>query len=302
MTITIEEFMKRLGEISEYEGISYGRAHHVYNAEEEHANAILQYKGYLALSDAFKCFFLETVELINTESRQHVTQELSEHYAMFVPRLSQSFISICGAERTATRGYPYQGYTLLRNIFDNVILTSGALQEITDFYSIEGIIVSEEYNPDKSRRLRKKTEFAVRKILTGEDSGLSNKTIGEIEEWDKMFDYETHGARLSATHATDWMKGIGELHILPKFDETSFALFMNRFCEVAWMIHRLIPLMQIPDVPLSEKWREKWQILDESFEQTVLSLTEQLEKAIGAAIVELVQNKFPFSGKTVFPL
>jgi len=79
-------------------------------------------------------------------------------------------------------------------------------------------------------------------------------------------------------------------------------MFMNRFCEVGWMLHRIVPMLQPPDAALSAAWVDKWQILDESFEQAVHSLTEQCGKAIGAAIVELVKSKFPFAGKSVFPL
>lgn len=82
----------------------------------------------------------------------------------------------------------------------------------------------------------------------------------------------------------------------------AFAMFMNRFCEVSWMAHRLIPLVQPPDIPLPDAWKEKWRLIDESFEQSVDSLTKQLGKDIGAAIVELVKAKFPFHSQSAFPL
>ncbi len=302
MPVTIEQFMKRLETISENKGIAFERAHLLFDAEEAHASAVLQYKGYLALSDAFKCFFLETVELLNTESRPRVKKPLSEYYALLVPRISSSFLSLCGAERAAVKGYPYLGYTSLRNIFDNLVLTSAALQKVTDFYSIEGVAPGKQFDPTESKKLRKATEHSVRRQITGDQSGLASSTVAELAQWDAMFDYETHGARLSATHAMDWMKGQGDLTVVPKFSEKAFALFMNRFCEVGWILHRLIPTLQPPDAPLSDAWREKWQILDDSFAQTVHSLTKQLGKAIGAAIVELVNTKFPFNDRSVFPL
>lgn len=302
MPVSVEEFMQRLEAISEHNGTAYGRAHLVFEAEDEHANAILQYQGYLALSDAFKCFFLETVELINTECRPKIKHQLSEHYASFVPRVSQSFRAICGSERLATRGYPYQAYTLLRNIFDNVILTSAALQKFTDFYSIEGVSPNQDFDPIQAKKLRKYTEFTVRKLMTGDQSGLTKATITELDQWDALFDLETHGARLSATQAMRWMKGQDALPVLPRFEETAFAMFMNRYTEVSWMLHRLVPLLQPPDAPLSYTWVEKWLILDDSFEQTVHSLTTQLGKSIGGAIVELVKTKFPFSAESRFSL
>lgn len=294
--------MNRLEAISKHNGIPFARTHLLFEAEDVHGTEILQYKGYLALSDALKCFFSETVELSNIECRPKIKGTVSEFYAVFLPRLAHCFLSLCGAERIAIKGYPFQGYTLLRNIFDNLILTSAAVQKFTDFYSVEGIVSGKPINSDEVKRLRKSTEYAVRKRMTGSQSGLSPATLAELARWDALFDWETHGGRLSAGRALEWMKGKGPLPVLPKFEEMPFGMFMNRFSEVGWMFHRLIPLSQISDVPLSEEWREKWQILDESFEQTVQSLTVQGGKAIGAAIVELVKVKFPFNSKSTFPL
>lgn len=302
MAMNPEDFVKRLDAISEHDGVPYGRAHLLFDEEEKHGEAILQYKGYLALSDAFKCFFLETVELINIECRPKIKTPLSEFYALFVPRLSHSFQSLCGAERVAIRGYPYHGYTLLRNVFDNLVLTSAALQKYAGFYSIEGVEPGKSVDPDAVRKLRKSTEFAVRRRMTGDQSGLSLDTIAELGKWDALFDYETHGARLSLTQAMEWIRKIAPLSVLPKFDESAFAMFMNRFCEVGWMTHRLVPAVQPPGVPLSDEWGGKWRVIDESFEISVEALTQQLGKRIGAAIVEFVKVKFPFNEHSAFPL
>jgi hypothetical protein len=98
------------------------------------------------------------------------------------------------------------------------------------------------------------------------------------------------------------MKGVEPLPVLPRFEAMQFAMFMNRYCEVGWMAHRLIPMLQPPGVLLPSAWRDKWQVIDESFELTVNSLTHQLGKKIGTAIVELVKAKFPFNEHSAFPL
>lgn len=302
MAIIPEDFVKRLDSISEQDGVPYGRAYLLFDEEEKHAQSVLEYKGYLALSDAFKCFFLETIELVNIELRPKMNAPLSEFYALLVPRLAHSFQSLCGAERVAIRGYPYHGYTLLRNVFDNLVLTSAALQKFADFYSIEGVQPGKPLDINAVRKLRKSTEFAVRRKMTGDQSGLSQQTLDELIKWDALFDYETHGARLSMTLAIGWMKRTAPLPVLPSFDESVFAMFMNRFCEVGWMAHRLIPVVQPSGVSLAEGWRHKWRVIDESFEQSVESLTRQLGKNIGAAIVEFVKTKFPFNEQSAFPL
>lgn len=296
------EFQRRLDAISEQDGVPYGRAHKLFDSEEKYGHAVAQYKGYLALSDAFKCFFLETVETLNTECFFKITTPLSEHYAIFLPRISHSFQSLCAAERVALRGYPLHAYTLLRNTFDNVVLTSAAVQNVTDFYSIEGVDRGKAPDLASITRNRRRAEREARAKMTGDQSGLSSSTIAELTKWDALFDFEVHGARLSLAGTQDWMKGKAPLPELPAFDEKQFAIFVNRYCEIGWMVHRLLPLGQPKQAPLPTAWQEKWKILDDSFEIMVFSLTEQFGKQIGAAIVELVKAKFPFNEKTLFTL
>jgi len=302
MDMKPEDFAKRLNDISDYDGIPYGRVHLLIEEEEKHAQATSQYKGYLALSNSFKCFVLETIELLNTECFTKIITPMSEPYAVFIPRFSHSFLSLCGSEKAAINGYPYQGYTQLRNVFDNLVLVSAVLQKITDFYSIEGVEPGKPIDPSSMKKLRKATEYEVRKKMTGNKSGLSQQTIDELSKLDALFDYETHGARLSFTQAKNWMKGLASLPILPKFDQSAFAMFINRFCEVAWMIHRLLPNVQPYITPLHSGWQEKWRIIDDSFERTVGALSSEGGKKIGAAFVEFIKAKFPYNENSYFPL
>lgn len=68
------------------------------------------------------------------------------------------------------------------------------------------------------------------------------------------------------------------------------------------MVHRLMPAVQRPYAPLPATWGEKWRVIDDSFKAIVHSLTQQLGKKIGGAIVELVIAKFPFNERSSFPL
>ncbi len=132
MSKSVEDFQNELDAISSYNGVSYGRAHLLFDEEAKHCIEAAKFRGHMALSDAFKCFFLETVEKINTDIRPNIETPLSEFYPQFIPRLVQSFRMLCAFERVSTQGSPYHGYALLRNEFNGVILTSAALQSIID--------------------------------------------------------------------------------------------------------------------------------------------------------------------------
>ena len=65
--------------------------------------------------------------------------------------------------------------------------------------------------------------------MTGANSGFSANAIEELRNWDALFDHETHGARLSLAISMGRMKGEENLPVVPKFSETAFALFINRY-------------------------------------------------------------------------
>ncbi len=300
MNLTPVEFQKRLFAISSSNGRLFGRAFRLLNAEERFGRKCSQYKGYFALSDAFKCLYIETIEILNTECLPKSKSPLSEPYSLFVPSVVYNFKTLCGAERLALHGYPNHACTLLRNSFDNLVLISAAIQKITDFGSIEGVIAEKQLDISDAKKLRKKTEFTVRQKMTGIKSGLSQKTIEELAKLDYLFDYEVHGGGMSHVRDIGWLKGLEPLPIFPEFREQEFAMFMNRYCEVAWILHRLFPLMQCEEILFGEKWNMKWQTIDYSFRVMEEGLTSQAGKAIGIAYVEFVEAKFPFGTSSYF--
>jgi hypothetical protein len=300
-----KEFADRLKGLSIFEGRVFGRLRLIYEEEATYRERARNYKGYWALSDAFKCFFLETIELTNGQ-RSKVTEPLSAFYGLMVPRLVSAFRYTCGAEHLAEFGYPLEAFTIQRNIFDLLVLTSAALQKFTDFYKLDGL---DETAPSETRldfkkvvKLRRKTERAVISKMLGADSGLSQSAQDELAVLNRLFDNEVHGARLSFAGAAGFLKGQDGLSVVPSFVERNLAMYLNRAWELEWMLHRLLPLLQPVGIMLPDSWADKWRALDDSFRYSVNEMTAQLGKAIGAAFVEFVDTKFPFDASSPFPL
>lgn len=300
--MTGEEFQSRLDAAFIFEGAKYGRVPLIHGTQNAYGQEVLQFRGHFALSDAFKAVFLEAVELMNSYCRARVSVPLSEHYPQFLPRLANAFHTLCGAECAAIHGYPRPAFTTLRNVFDDVVLVSASLQKVTNFYKIEGIDPNRKFDPDTAKRARKEEEFRVRRLMTGSESGCSADVTSELTKLNELFDIEVHGGRLSLTDAMAFMKGTGPLHVLPKFAPQTFALFMNRFSEVGWAVHRLLPAIQPPEVPMPKEWADRWSLVDESFEIAVRSLSNELGMKVGDAYAEFINAKFPFNAGSVFPL
>jgi hypothetical protein len=53
------------------------------------------------------------------------------------------------------------------------------------------------------------------------------------------------------------------------FPNSRRASSIIRFCEVGWMVHRLIPLIQPPVIMFAPEWASDWRIIDDSFKITV---------------------------------
>jgi hypothetical protein len=298
-----EEFRAKLREISYYENKPWGRIEFLASAEQQfEADVEGSLGGFMDLSNASTCFFLETVERINKDCRPHVQSALSEFYPIFMSRLVQNFRSLCGAQKLALSGYPLHAFTILRNTFDDAILTSACLQGFSDFYSIEGIIQGIKIEMVEVKKLRKNTERDVLNKFIWSCIHLSELTKTELRALDQIFDFEVHGARLSFAGTKGWLLGKESLGVLPNFNQKEFSMYMNRACEIGWMIHRFIPLVQPPKIPLSNDWKNKWLLIDESYQKSVESLSIDLGKPIGNAIKELVTMKFPFSCDSEFPL
>ena len=158
---------------------------------------------------------------------------------------------VAGLERLkALHGYPLQGYAGLRNIFEqppnNIRSPTGHGRFLRDQRALSRASLS---TLRKVRKLRKKTERWISVSLWREQKAASPKPrltsyFGALGP--HVCSFETHGARLSFANAQDFLKGQGRRPLKPQFNERNFAIFMNRYCEIAWMTHRLIPLIQPP--------------------------------------------------------
>jgi hypothetical protein len=298
-----EELVKLLASISRGDAMEFERVRRLETHESKYIGDVRSLlRGHVALAAAANCFFLETMDLLNEARKAKPAAMHSINYSLFVARQVSAFQCLRASELTATSGYPFQAYTILRNTVDNAVLTTAVLQRRSTFAAIEGIVDKDLSDKQALLRRRKDTEFAIRKESIGSASGLSPSTIQWLGKWNAMFDYEVHGARLSMSQSLDWIRGEGSLLVSPVFNENSFSVFMNRHAEVAWMIHRMLPLLRTTHWKLSTLWAEKWRILDDAYRRTVEALTLELGKPIGMAVSEFIRAKFPFDENSFFAL
>lgn len=290
------EFVKRLASLKFESDLGM-----LERAEESFGASMAAYKGYEALAVAFTQFFLETVYLFNRDIVPVRTAPVSAQHGLFVEKLVRAFSTLRAVRIVAHSGYPLQGFTLLRNIYDDCVLAAAVMQGLTDFEQLHGVKPGEAPDPEQARRNRIAVERAVRAKMDGKESGLPAEVQRALRLVDDMYDSETHGGRVTTAYNMDWLRG-SPLPVVPRFREDVASLFMNRWLETAWLTHRLVPFIQLPGAALSDDWAEKWRVIDDSFNQVVISLSRDLKKPYFKAVCDFVAAKFPFTAAARLPM
>lgn len=303
--IDLAVFESDLTAIANENGVFHGRMVDYWQSESEHvANTRENNSGALLLVRTHENFFLESIDKLNV-CRDNFTEKRSLPFYKrnFLPHLVSVFQQACAAELLATHGYPLPAYSMLRNIYDQLVLVSAAMQGFTNFYKIEGVIKGKTILGKESRKLRKETERNVKLKMVGKESNLTVSTIEHLKLLDEMFDLEVHGSRFSHANMISWING-GEpnLWVHPKYKVEAVALFINHFCGITWMVHRLLPLLQTSTMSFPDSWVKTWHIIDEKYIDQLHYYASRQQKKVSLAFIEFVESKFPFNGTTLYPL
>ena len=273
-------------------------------AEEEHEAKVLgKLFGYQAISNCFQGFAANTVSTVENQLLEHPRLSRPSNYILLVLRMTACFRGFRAANNTFLRGYPLPGFALLRNVKDWVLMIAAIGNGLITLTTLTGLeqpsddAASSPPNMDIVRKRRMKEERRVLgMMLRTPASGLNISVRKELRTWEDLFNMEVHGSLGSlALEGIPWMLGQPVSPLLHScFLEKPMLTFTNRACEVGWMILRLLPLLQVTPGQFGTDWAEKWKILNQSFRFFSLGLAAE-GKPVGAAIVELLDQKFNFS-------
>lgn len=299
--LPISEFLDRLEQTllpTESLGGLRQLEHHVGRAFHD------KLRGHVLLSTCTQTFALETLVATSTKQINEMTRVMPEVSIMFLDFVT-TLRKLRAATLLTTHGYLGVGYGLLRDVKDNTIHLSAVFQRMITSLDLMGISpthppkATNEELKNLHRRHRIRTERKVMGDFIGASSGFSEDDIFELERWADLFDREVHGSFLSSSiFALDWVQGQEMLHFLHA-DESMEGMFANRYNEVSWMFHRLLPNLQIGETGFGQEWAEKWNILDESLWQMEHGLgAGQLGKKIADSFIRFIDLKFPFDAST----
>ncbi len=297
----IREWQRRLEETFTEQGVVGGGLTPVLDAERSYGVYVAStFHGQHVLADSFQAFVVETLRLAEEQHRVSPLFRKLQWYSYLLLLGLANFRTIRAGEVLFMAGYPGQAYSLLRDLKDRAILLGAVGNSYTSLRQISGLDSKTVTLTDSLARIssvktkRKKTENAAMAKMIGPQSGLSEKVRTELRKWTEFFHVEVHGLRItSAFEDHAWMEGRELLSSCPKPNKDTMAMYMNRFCEVCWMLLRTLPLLQLDAQSFGQKWTHKWRVLDDSFYFVVEDLKTQGKK-IAEAIIELMKSKFAF--------
>ena len=255
-----------------------------------------KFRGHVVIMNSFYSFFIETLQTAVDFSRAKGTLRECPFYPFILLYYVTVFRSFRAAENLLNRGYPLDGYALLRDIKDCAIFLGALAHGKTSFSKLFGQAKSiddmEKEYPSIKKEI-KKEEYRILEEMIRNKSGLPQQLQKELRAWENLFHEEVHGSRLTFIEGFDWLLGKKAFSLGPIPNDNSAAMYMNRASEIAWLIVRTFPFLQLQPRVFGKEWIEKRKVLDDSFRFMVESLGK-LGKEIGNAFIQFVDRKFLF--------
>jgi len=255
----VSEWQKRLSDnFSENDIVGYKLLKIIEQENLCGQHFVKSYIGQDILMHSFQNFFIETLERSFNWVSKNGWPQKSESYAPIMIYFLIMFRRLRACENLMLKGYPLDGYALLRDLKDRAILLAGIAHNMTtlskilyskDFTSHEGWI--------KSKRDRKNEEFRIRNRILGKESGLPIEIIRELGRWEQLFNEEVHGSKFSLFFELgDLLKNRNIPTIGPESNKY-IAMYMNRVCEISWIILHLLQYLQPNRDAFDSEWQHK---------------------------------------------
>jgi hypothetical protein len=302
MGTNVAQWQRNLEDHFTYNGVVGGRILPSTMKQEQICGAYFvdKFHGHRVLADSFMDFFAVT---LRSAAAGHYKTGWPGHsyYGPCLVEFVTQFRGMRAAEVLSVNGYPLDGYALQRNLKDQAIFLGAVVEGISSFPALYGLKeppASASWGEKDHKAVlyhRQDEERLIFERMIGKNSGLDAEHIEALKRWNRVFNMQVHGARLSTMRELyAWIQDKKEFAVGPRMDDDGFAIYMNRFTEIAWMILRALPFLQTEKMCFNEHWQGEWIVLDDSLRSSVEGLGS-LGKKIAPAFIAMIEAKFAAS-------
>lgn len=293
----VAEWQSRLEKHFKVGGITGGELIKTLEQEEAFREYVLQrFYGQIVMMDSFFSFFVETVKTAAQFAQENGIPKSCRYYPLQILFCVTMFHSFRAAHNLLLRGYPLDGFALLRDLKDRAMFLGALIHGKTTLLKLNGIMPGQQVTEKNRSRIRMAVKDEEQRILDEMlrgKSGLAPEIRKVLQGWEQLFNLEVHGSMLTWVQGLDWLRGKEALSFGPVPNEKSEAVYLNRETEIGWFVTKTFPFLQLEPGAFGKEWEEKLFVLDDSFRVMVEGL-EKLGKKIGEAIRILVEKKFTF--------
>ena len=256
----VSEWQERLEKFFTVNGVVGGYLSEILDLESQYGEYIFKkFHGQRVLMDSYFSFFIETIRAANRAVKEKGWPLNSPYYGPTVLFYVTLFRSFRAADNLLTKGYPLDGYALLRDIKDRAIFLAAIAHGITSLSRIFGYAGNRALTDETYKKLkaeRKKEERRIFNEIIRKKSGLDPQFHIELQKWENLFHEEVHGSKLTYfTEGGEWLRGEKPLSIGPTPLERSYGLHMNRSSELGWLVVRLLPFLQTEPFAFGSAWQ-----------------------------------------------
>lgn len=257
------------------------------------------FRGYRLMHQCFLSFLAESLERANAHLPPSDGQwSLYRPLLVFVAGV---FSRVRSAEVLYLHGYPWDAYSLLRDLKERAMFLASVLSGHTSLDRVLGIS-GDTSDPEQDyygllrtmAERRKREHVRVRLLMTGRTSGLPKDVQTDLRNWGELFHAEVHLSQQSyLVDGLEPYRRTGRLQLGPQKSLEAATMYMNRSIEIIWCLHRTVPIVQPRPRTFDDDWRHKWDVLDGCLGHAVEALALQGKELIPSVII-WVQTKFAF--------
>jgi hypothetical protein len=234
----------------------------------------IEFHDHRLLTEASFDFFIETLSAVASRIQQQGWPERKNYDGAML-----AFVTLLrtmrAADLLAIGGYRLDGYAHLRGVMDQILPIVGVANGWTTFSGVlgfAGYAKDRKWTEAEFKRIRQskvKVEQEIQRKLLGPDSGLSQRSIEALRNWNWMFDKQVHGGLWAlVSEAKFWFgRHDASVSLTPRMIDDDDAMFINQSDRLHWMAHRLLPTLQVEGREFGNAWGERWNVLDAAFRQ-----------------------------------
>lgn len=239
------------------------------------------YYGFSKLMPAFFSFCIDTYLCLTNRKIKNLPYKYILYNIIHIP----TFWRLRASYMIFLKGYYVSAAELLRGVIENLftiiavenklIPEKDAVMYYSDMKENEKITYKE-----MEKRIRK-TDDIIKSALYGKDSKLSSKTKEIIKEiiMKNLHNCVHKSNNAIALYARDWING-SPFPVFPRYHQDLSRLYSNIAILFGWIFLKTLPLLELEENEFSEKWKKKYQVLDELFKDAIDSLPLETGRAI----------------------